>query len=72
MYPADTEPMLNHVALCVTTENALSVISALSEMSQRCEEDGRRVMAAKYSELAKLFKEQYSVSRTFKPSEVDS
>ena len=65
MYQADTNTMINHVALCVTTENALSVISALSEMSSRCNDDGRRVMAAKYSELAKLFKEQYNVSKSF-------
>ena len=71
MYQVDTEPM-DYVALCVSTENALSVISALSEMSSRCEDDGRRVMAAKYSELAKLFKEQYKVSKSFKPSKVDS
>ena len=59
---------MQYVALCVTTENALSVISALSEMSQRCNDDGRRVMAAKYMELAKLFREQYSVSKNFKPN----
>ncbi len=59
---------MQYVALCITTENALSVISALSEMSQRCDEDGRRVMAAKYMELATLFREQYSVSKNFKPN----
>ncbi len=63
--------MLKHVALCVTTENALSVISALSEMSQRCDDDGRRVMAAKYKELAKLFREQYNISKSFNPSPVE-
>ena len=70
MYPADTDPM-NYVALCVSTENALSVISALNEMSGRCDDDGRRIMAAKYKELAKLFEEQYRVSKSFNPVPVE-
>jgi len=63
--------MLDIVALCLTTENAMSVISALREMSSRCKDDGRHVMAKKYSELAKLFEEQYNVSKNFDPSHVD-
>ena len=70
MYPTDTDNM-QYVALCVTAENALSVISALNEMSYRCGADGRRVMEAKYKELAALFKEQYAVSKSFNPSPVE-
>ena len=70
MYPTDTCKM-QYVALCLTAENALSVISALNEMSYRCGVDGRRVMEAKYKELATLFKNQYTVSKSFNSSSVE-
>lgn len=53
---------MNYVAFMIDKENALSLIQALHEAAERCEQDGRRIMAGNYTNLAALMWQQYEVA----------
>ena len=53
---------MDFVAFMIDKENALSLVQALHEAAERCEKDGRRIMAGNYTNLATLMWQQYEVA----------
>ena len=53
---------MDFVACMIDKENALSLVQALHEAAERCEKDGRRIMASNYTNLATLMWQQYEVA----------
>lgn len=53
---------MDYVAFMIDKENALSLIQSLHESAEKCEGDGRRIMAANYTKLATLMWQQYEVA----------
>ena len=55
---------MDSVALFVSKEYALSIIQALKEAREKCENDGRRIMAKGYSEIEDIMRQQYEIAKS--------
>lgn len=55
---------MDSVALFLSRENTLSIIQALREAKEKCQGDGRRIMAKNYEEIERIMWEQYKVAQS--------
>jgi len=55
---------MDYVALYLSRDYTLSIIQALREAKDRCNDDGRKIMAQKYQEIEKLMWEQHNVAQS--------
>lgn len=55
---------MDYVALYLSRDYTLSIIQALKEAKEKCNEDGRKIMAKKYQEIEKLMWEQHNVAQS--------
>lgn len=55
---------MDYVALYLSRDYTLSIIQALREAKERCNEDGRKIMSQKYQEIEKLMWEQHNVAQS--------
>ena len=57
---------MDSVAFYIDRQNALSLIQALREAKEKCEGDGRRIMAENYANLEGLMRDQYAVAESIR------
>ena len=57
---------MDSVALFLSRDYTLSIIQALREAKEKCEGDGRRIMAENYKNLEELMREQYAVAESIR------
>lgn len=57
---------MDSVALFLSRDYALSIIQALREARERCEGDGRRIMAKQYEEVETIMRAQYEVAQSIR------
>ena len=57
---------MDYVALYLSRDYTLSIVQALREAKDKCQEDGRKVMAKKYQEIEKLMWEQHNVAQSIR------
>jgi len=55
---------MDSVALFLSRDYTLSIIQALREAKERCQGDGRRIMAQKYQDIEKIMWEQHNVAQS--------
>ncbi len=55
---------MDSVALFLSRDNTLQIITALREAKDRCANDGRRIMAKQYAELEEIMRAQYDIARS--------
>ena len=54
---------MDFVALYLSRDYTLSIIQSLKESREKCEEDGRKIMAQKYQEIEAIMWEQHNVAQ---------
>lgn len=57
---------MDSVALFLSREHTLSIIQALKEARERCENDGRRIMAKGYSEVETIMRAQHDIAQSIR------
>ena len=57
---------MDSVALFMSREQALNLIQSLKESKEKCESDGRRVMAKNYARLEEVMRAQYEVAQSIR------
>ena len=57
---------MDSVALFLSPEYTLHIIQSLREAKEKCEADGRRIMAKHYEEVETIMRAQYEVSRSIR------
>ena len=57
---------MDSVALFLSRDNTLSIIQALREAKEKCQGDGRRIMAKNYEEIERIMWDQYKVSQSIR------
>ncbi len=57
---------MDSVALFISREQALNLIQSLKESKEKCESDGRRVMAKNYAHLEEVMRAQYEVAQNIR------
>ena len=55
---------MDSVALFLSTDNTLHLITALREAKDKCANDGRRIMAKQYADLEEIMRAQYDIARS--------
>lgn len=55
---------MDYVALYLSRDYTLSIIQALREAKERCNDDGRKIMSQKYQEIEKIMWEQHNVAQS--------
>ena len=55
---------MDYVALYLSRDYTLSIIQALREAKERCNDDGRKIMSQKYQEIEKLMWDQHNVAQS--------
>ena len=55
---------MDSVALFLSRDYALSIIQSLREAKEKCEGDGRNIMAKKYQEIERILWEQHNVAQS--------
>ena len=55
---------MDYVALYLSRDYTLSIIQALKEAKNKCNDDGRKIMAQKYQEIEKLMWDQHNVAQS--------
>ena len=55
---------MDSVALFLSKDNTLHIIQSLKEAKERCQEDGRRIMAKQYEDLETIMRAQYDIARS--------
>lgn len=55
---------MDSVALFLSQDNTLHIISALRDAKEKCEGDGRRIMAKQYADLEEIMRAQYEIARS--------
>ena len=55
---------MDSVALFLSRDYTLSIIQAIREAKERCQGDGRRIMAQKYQEIEKIMWEQHNIAQS--------
>ena len=53
---------MDSVALFLSREYTLHIIQSLREAKEKCEGDGRRIMAKQYEEIENIMRAQYEIS----------
>lgn len=57
---------MDSVALFLSRDYTLSIIQALREAKERCQGDGRRIMAEKYEEIETILRGQYAIAQSIR------
>ena len=57
---------MDSVALFLSRDYALSIIQALREAKEKCQGDGRRIMAKQYEEVETIMRAQYEISQSIR------
>ena len=57
---------MDSVALLLSKDYTLSIIQALRESKDKCNEDGRKIMAQKYQEIERIMWDQVKVAQSIK------
>ena len=57
---------MDSVALFLSRDYTLSIIQALREARERCEQDGRRIMAKQYKEIETIMRGQYDIAQSIR------
>ena len=57
---------MDSVALFLSRDYTLSIIQALREAKEKCQGDGRRIMAKNYEEIERIMWDQYKVSQSIR------
>ena len=57
---------MDSVALFLSREHTLNIIQALREAKERCEGDGRRIMAEQYREVETIMRAQYDIAQSIR------
>ncbi len=55
---------MDSVALFLSRDYTLSIIQALREARERCEQDGRRIMAKQYEEVETIMRSQHDIAQS--------
>ena len=55
---------MDSVALFLSRDYTLSIIEALREAKEKCQGDGRKIMAKKYSKIEHIMWEQYKIAQS--------
>jgi len=55
---------MDSVALYLSRDYTLSIIQALREAKEKCQNDGRKVMAKKYQDIEKIMWEQHNIAQS--------
>lgn len=55
---------MDSVALYLSRDYTLSIIQALKEAKEKCNNDGRKIMAKKYQEIERIMWEQHNVAQS--------
>ena len=53
---------MDSVALFLSKENTLCIVRSLREAKEKCQGDGRRIMAKQYEEIENIMRAQYEIS----------
>ena len=57
---------MDSVALFLSREYTLHIIQSLREAKEKCEADGRRIMAKQYEEVETIMRSQYEVAQSIR------
>ena len=57
---------MDSVALFLSRDYTLSIIQSLRESKEKCQKDGRRIMAKNYEEIERIMWDQYKVSQSIR------
>jgi len=57
---------MDSVALFLSRDYTLSIIQALREAKERCEGDGRRIMAKQYEEVETIMRAQHDIAQSIR------
>jgi len=55
---------MDSVALYLSRDYTLSIIQALGEAKEKCQGDGRRIMAEKYADIERIMREQHNIAQS--------
>lgn len=55
---------MDSVALYLSRDYTLSIIQSLKESREKCEADGRKIMAQKYEQIEEIMLGQYKVAQS--------
>ena len=62
----ETSTIMDSVALFLSRDYTLSIIQALREAKEKCESDGRRIMAKQYQEIETIMRGQYDIAQSIR------
>lgn len=57
---------MDSVALFLSREHTLSIIQALREAKEKCQADGRRIMATQYEDVEAIMRGQYDIAQSIR------
>lgn len=57
---------MDSIALFLSRDYTLSIIQALKEAKDKCNGDGRTIMAKKYQEIERIMWEQHNVAQSIR------
>ena len=57
---------MDSVALFLSRDYTLSIIQALRESKEKCNNDGRQIMAQKYQEIERIMWDQVKVAQSIR------
>lgn len=57
---------MDSVALFLSKDYTLSIIQALKEAKEKCNNDGRKIMAQKYQDIERIMWEQHNVAQSIR------
>ena len=57
---------MDSVALFLSKDYTLSIIQALKEAKEKCNNDGRKIMAKKYQDIERIMWEQHNVAQSIR------
>ena len=57
---------MDSVALFLPRDYTLNIIQALREAKEKCQGDGRRIMAKQYEEVETIMRAQYEVAQSIR------
>lgn len=57
---------MDSIALFLSRDYTLSIIQALKEARDKCNGDGRKIMAKKYQDIERIMWEQHNIAQSIK------
>ena len=57
---------MDSVALFLSRDYTLHIIQALREAKEKCQSDGRRIMAKQYREVESIMRAQYDIAQSIR------